>query len=113
MLNFFTSRVIGWLVCVSILCDVVLRMYYGWVYLCELSINVRACLNLFRPGWNDLNGTRLFVVDRSITSCLCPFRISKQPSNRPDQKITQLTLAAGPRSSTRRQGCRHVGSECS
>ena len=70
MLNFFTSRVIGWLVCVSILCDVVLRMYYGWVYLCELSINVRACLNLFRPGWNDLNGTRLFVVDRSITSCV-------------------------------------------
>ena len=32
-----------------------------------------ACLNLFRPGWNGWNGTRLLVVVRSIPSCLCPF----------------------------------------
>ena len=38
---------------------------------------------------------------------------SRQPSNRPEQKITQLTFAAEPRSSTLTQGCRHVGSECS
>ena len=37
----------------------------------ETSV-VRACLNLFRPGWNGWNGTRLVVV-RFIPSCLCPF----------------------------------------
>ena len=74
---------------------------------------VRACLHLFRPGWDGWNGTRLLVVVRFIPSCLCPFSVSRQPGNRPEQKITQLTFAAGPRSSTRRQGCRHVGRECS
>ena len=34
---------------------------------------IRACLNFFRPGWNGWNGTRLLVVVRSISSCLCPF----------------------------------------
>ena len=34
---------------------------------------INACLNLFRPGWNGWNGTRLLVVVRSIPSCLCPF----------------------------------------
>ena len=63
----------------------------------------RACLDLFRPGWNGWNGSRLFVVVCSIPSCLCPFLISRQPSNRPEQKLTQLTFAAGPCSSTRRR----------
>ena len=34
---------------------------------------LRTCFNLFRPGWNGWNGTRLTVVVRSIRSCLCPF----------------------------------------
>ena len=34
---------------------------------------LRACINLFRPGWNCWNGTRLLVAVRSISSCLCPF----------------------------------------
>ena len=75
------------------------------------EMSLRACLNLFRPGWNGWNGTRLLVVVLSIPTCLCPFRVSGQPSNRPEQIITQLTIAAGPHSSTQRQGCRHVGSE--
>ena len=95
----------GWYCC----CTAVLLLYCTAV----LVYMVRACLMLFRRGWNGWNGTRLLVVVRSIPSCLCPFRISSQPINRPEQKITQLTFAAGPRSSTRRQGCRHVGSECS
>ena len=68
------------------------------------SGGVRACLILFRPGWNGWNGARLLVVVRSVPSCLCPFRTSRPPSNRPEQKIAQPTFAAGPRSSTRRQG---------
>ena len=74
---------------------------------------LRACLNLFRPGCDFCNGTRLLVIVRSIPSCLCPFWISRQPSNRPQKKITQPNFSAGPRSSTRRQGCRHKSSECS
>ena len=39
-----------------------LLLYHGGV----------ATLNLFRPGWNGWNGTRLLVVVASIPSCLCP-----------------------------------------
>ena len=57
---------------------------------------LRACLNLLRLGWNGWNGTRLLVVVRSIPSCWCPFWNSRQPSNRPEQKMTQMTFAVGP-----------------
>ena len=65
---------------------------------------MKVCLNLFRPGWNGWNWTRLLVVVRSIPSSFCPFWISRQASNRPEQNMTRLTFAVGPRSSTRRQG---------
>ena len=31
--------------------------------------NLRVCLNFIRPRWNGWNGTRLFVVVRTIPSC--------------------------------------------
>ena len=34
---------------------------------------LRVCPNLFRPGWNGWNGTRLFVVVRSIPTCFQVF----------------------------------------
>ena len=37
------------------------------------AVIVRVCLNFIRPCWNGWNGTRLFVVVRSIPSCLCPY----------------------------------------
>ena len=39
----------------------------------EPHLRLRACLNLFQPGWNGWNGTRLLVVVRSIPSRLRPF----------------------------------------
>ena len=41
------------------------------------------CLNLFRPGWNDWNGTRLLVVVRSIPTCFVSnlnFQANEQPT---------------------------------
>ena len=59
-------------------------------------------------------------MERDYSWSFVPFRAvcvrSEFPGNRatdPNRRKTQLTLAAGPRSSTRRQGYRHVGSECS
>ena len=47
---------------------------YADGYLFPIAVlRLRACLNLFRPGWYGWNGTRLLVVVRSILSCLCPF----------------------------------------
>ena len=40
---------------------------------------LRACLNVFRPGWNGWNGTRLLVVVRSIPSICVQ---SEFPGNR-------------------------------
>ena len=57
-------------------------------------------------------------MERDYSWSFVPFQavrvhkcISRQPSNRHEQKITQLTFAVRPRSSTRRQGCRHVSRE--
>ena len=41
------------------------------------------CLNLFRPGWNEWNGTRLLVVVRSIPTCFVSnlnFQANEQPT---------------------------------
>ena len=40
---------------------------------------IRPCLNFIRPSWNGWNGTRLFVVVRSIPSCLY-FQATEQPT---------------------------------
>ena len=34
---------------------------------------LRVCLNFIRPSWNGWNGTRLFVVVRSIPTCFQVF----------------------------------------
>ena len=72
-------------------------------------VSQRLSTGLERLEWNETARGRSFH-SKLFVSIL---NFSRQPSNRPEQKITQLTVAAGPRSSTRRQGCRHVGGECS
>ena len=52
---------------------------------CIILLYVRACLNLFGPGWNGWNGPRLLVVVSSIPSCLYQcihlnFQATKQPT---------------------------------
>ena len=44
---------------------------------------MRACLNLFRPGWNGCNGTTPFVVVRSIPKLFLSiqnFQATEQPT---------------------------------
>ena len=48
-------------------------MLYHLLHLLFRSILSWVCLNFIRPGWNGWNGTRPFVVVRSIPSCLCPY----------------------------------------
>ena len=40
---------------------------------CKVLLLVRVCLNFIRPSWNGWNGTRLFVVVRSIPTCFQVF----------------------------------------
>ena len=39
----------------------------------NLTSTMRPCLNFIRPSWNGWNGTRLFVVVRSIPTCFQVF----------------------------------------
>ena len=51
--------------------------------ICPQNVTVRVCLNFIRPGWNRRNGTRLFVVVRSIPSCfvsILNFQATEQPT---------------------------------
>ena len=40
---------------------------------CQPDLILRPCLNFIRPSWNGWNGTRLFVVVRSIPTCFQVF----------------------------------------
>ena len=62
---------------------------------------------LERLQWNETTRGRSFHLELFVS--ISNFQANEQPTR---TEIAQLTFAAGSRRSTRKQGCRHVGSEC-
>ena len=56
---------------------------------------MRACLNLFRPGWNGWNGTRLRTRGRSFHSMLFVSILNFQATEQPTRKENNPTDFCG------------------